>query len=78
LPATWYFQINGLDLSNVGSGITAGSIAGVAFDPVWFPKLTPTTVAEPMLALLFIVALAVIYPGLKAALIKPVDAIHHQ
>ena len=37
-----------------------------------------STFTEPILVLVVIVAIAVLYPALKAALIRPVDAMHHQ
>tara|TARA_B100000959_G_scaffold185050_1_gene193501 strand:- start:71303 stop:72457 length:1155 start_codon:yes stop_codon:yes gene_type:complete len=77
IPPSYYFQNNGLDLSNIGSDSTI-SVAGVAFDPLWFPILTTSTILTPIIALFIITALAVIYPGIKAALIRPVEAIHHQ
>jgi putative ABC transport system permease protein len=51
---------------------------GVAFDPVWHAVVTPNTIAGPMVMLLVMVFLAVLYPALKAARLRPVEAMRHQ
>ncbi|MFO7562514.1 MAG: FtsX-like permease family protein [Enhygromyxa sp.] len=71
LPANWYMVHRGLDLSALGNV----SMMGVAWDPVWRSKVELDTYLSPVLTLVVIVALAVSYPALRAALIRPLDAI---
>jgi putative ABC transport system permease protein len=73
-PGLIYLRDVGLDMGSMG-GI---SMMGIAFDPIWRAVITPTSFGQPLVTLLFIVALAVIYPALKAATIKPIDAIQHR
>ena len=72
---SWYFQENGLDMSSLAEEI---SFAGIAFDPVWYAALTVNSILIPVVFLFAIAAIAVIYPAAKVAIIKPIDAIHHQ
>ncbi|MBI4666187.1 MAG: ABC transporter permease [Nitrospinae bacterium] len=75
LPVALHYQAHGLDLSWAWKG---GSFGGVAFDPIWKAKVTLKTVLEP-LVFLFIVAMgAVVYPGIKAAILHPAQAIRHR
>ncbi len=75
LPLSYYYQVNGIDLTNFVSGTTFG---GIAFDPIWRTLITPRAVISPIVTLAIIALIAVIYPAVKAALIRPVSAIHHQ
>lgn len=70
-----YFQKNGIDLSSMAEGASFG---GVAMDPVWRAYLTTDAVVIPIVFLFIIASLAVLYPAVKAAVIKPVSAIHHR
>jgi len=54
------------------------AIAGLAWDPVMHARITQDTFTTPIVLFVFVVALAVLYPALKAALIKPVSAMRHQ
>jgi ABC-type lipoprotein release transport system permease subunit len=74
VPAGWYLSVKGIDMSRY-AGV---AIAGVAWDPVWRSAFRPETLLGPILTLLGVVSLAVLYPALKAAMIQPVDAIHHR
>ncbi|MGK7344963.1 MAG: ABC transporter permease [Candidatus Nitrospinota bacterium M3_3B_026] len=77
LAASWYFQVHGIDLSALTGETGMAAVAGVAFDPVWHAKLTAEAAIVPLAVLVAIAQLAAIYPGVKAALIRPVQAIHH-
>ncbi len=74
IPSLWYLTTYGIDMGSLG-GI---SIAGIAWDPVWRPVVSASTFVGPAIMLAVIVQLAVLYPALKAAAIRPVEAIHHQ
>jgi len=74
VPGLFYLVHHGLDLSGLGGT----SFAGIAFDPVWRGVVTPMTIVAPVITLLFMVGIAVLYPALKAARLKPVEAMHHQ
>ncbi len=70
-----YFQTHGLDMSSLAGDI---SFAGIAFDPVWYAHVSLKILINPVLFLFIISILAVIYPAIKIARIKAVDAIHYQ
>jgi len=74
VPGLFYLVHHGLDLSGLGGT----SFAGIAFDPVWRGVVTPMTIVAPVITLLFMVGVAILYPALKAARLKPVEAMHHQ
>jgi ABC-type lipoprotein release transport system permease subunit len=73
--AAYYFQLNGIDLSGIAS---AASIGGVALDPVWNARITSKVLWLPIAFLAGVAMLAVVYPAVKAAVIKPVKAIYHR
>lgn len=75
VPVVLHYQTHGIDLSALTPGGTLGS---VAFEPVWYLQLTSDVVVIPVLFLFGIAGLAVLYPAIKAAVIRPLDAIHHQ
>ena len=77
LPLSLYFESHGIDLSRVAGASTLATIGGIAFDPVWNTRVTLESTFLPLAALAAVVFLAVIYPGVKAAVIQPVKAIHH-
>jgi putative ABC transport system permease protein len=74
VPGLFYLTRHGLDLSGLGGT----SFAGIAFDPVWHGVVTPMTIVAPVVTLLFMVGISVLYPALKAARLKPVEAMRHQ
>ena len=69
-----YFETHGIDLRGVASD---ASMMGVTFDPIWYTRVTPEVVWIPAASLVVVVLLAASYPGLKAALIAPAEAMHH-
>jgi ABC-type antimicrobial peptide transport system permease subunit len=76
IPLSLYNQSHPLDLSFLAS--TSSTIAGIAVDPTWYCTVTLETVALPVLFLYIISMAAVLYPAGKAALIRPLQAIHHR
>jgi len=75
IPVSLYLENHGINYSAFGDG---AAISGVALDPIWTSHVTIETVIEPILFMMGMVLLAVIYPGLKAALIQPIKAIYHR
>jgi len=73
VPSLWYLSNTGINLAQLG-GVT---IMGIAWDPVWRAAVQADIFTRPILVLVSIVAAAVFYPALKAALIRPIDAMHH-
>ena len=74
IPGLLYLQDTGLDLTSYGDM----SIAGIAWDPVMRAVINENTFVGPVVAMLFIIGLAVIYPALRAAMITPVEAMRHR
>jgi len=74
IPGIAYLSNTGIDLGKL-AGI---SIMGIALDPVWRAAVSVRIFAAPIGVLILIVGVAVLYPALKAALIRPVEAIHHR
>ena len=72
---SWHYRDPGLDLSGL---MDATTISGVAMSPLWPARLSAEAVLQPVVLLFVMAVLAVIYPGLKAALIRPVQAIYHR
>ena len=75
ISVSYYFQGNGIDLTKLADGVT---LAGVAMDPIWKARISTESCVIPVLFLFIIGTIAVLYPAAKAALIKPVSAIHHR
>lgn len=73
-PGLWYLTKVGINMGSLG-GV---SVMGLAMDPVWRAKVSVNTFASPVLTLVIIVFFAVLYPALKAAWIRPVEAMRHQ
>jgi len=69
-----YYKVKGIDLSAISSGASFG---GVAIDPIWYAHVTTEAVLIPIVFLFIIALVAVIYPAIKAAVIRPVKAIHY-
>jgi len=74
IPASWYLATSGIDMSSM-SGL---SISGMTWDPIWLAKINANTITGPVVTLVVIVLIAVLYPAFKAALIRPIAAIHHR
>jgi ABC-type lipoprotein release transport system permease subunit len=72
LPVCMRLAEKGLDLSSIVDDITIG---GAAMDPVWFGVISPAVFLAPAAIILSSTLCASIYPGLKAALIRPVEAL---
>lgn len=76
VPLSFYCQTHPLDFSWLAK--TSSTIAGVAIDPVWYCHVTLNTVVMPVVFLYVIAGVAILYPAIKAAVIRPVQAIYHR
>jgi ABC-type lipoprotein release transport system permease subunit len=73
VPALFYLTRVGIDLGSL-AGI---SIVGIALDPVWRATMNAQVFTSPVLTLVAIASVAAFYPAMKAAWIRPVDAMRH-
>lgn len=73
LPAMYWLSTEGLQIA----GLAGVSMMGMTMPPVWHGVYTLDTVSVPLLMLFGIVFVAVLYPAVKAAWIRPVEAMHH-
>ena len=74
VPTLLYFARSGLDVAGLG-GV---SVVGMAMPQIWYAEAGPGSYSGPIAALIVIVALAVLFPAVKAARIEPVSALHHR
>ena len=72
-PVVLYLRDTGLDLQSL-AGV---SVMGIAFDPHWRAVITVDVFTSPVVMLAIVVAIAVLYPAIKASTIRPVEAMHH-
>lgn len=75
VPLSMFFASHGIDLSAFMQDV---SVMGVAFDPVWYTEPTTLNVVLPVVVLFAVTVLSALYPGIKAAVIRPVEAIYHR
>ena len=76
LPLSFYCASHPIDFS--GMLATSSTIAGIAIEAKWYCVVTPASVLTPLLVLYLVAGIAILYPAAKAALIRPVTAIHHR
>ena len=74
LPAMWYLSTAGIDVGK----LSGTNVMGVAMRPVWKGTYDLATCSGPLAMLALIVLLAALYPALKAAWIRPLEAMHHR
>jgi ABC-type lipoprotein release transport system permease subunit len=74
VPLAFYLETHGIDLGIFAQGAT---ISGVAIDLVWRSLVSVSSILMPLIFLYILVLLGTMYPAIKAARLKPVDAIHH-
>ncbi len=74
VPGLYYLTHVGIDMSSMGN-IT---IQGIVWDSVWRAHVSVETFVGPTAVLFTVVGIALLYPALKAASLRPIEAIHHQ
>ena len=72
-PGMWYLATYGIDVGALGGM----EMAGLTMPAVWKAHFAVDTTGVPVALLFFIVLIAVIFPALKAAWIRPVQAMNH-
>ncbi len=75
IPVNLYMVSTGFDMRSLMGDAT---VMGVAMDPIWRSEVDANTYITPVITLVFIVGLAVIYPALRAAFIRPIEAMRSQ
>lgn len=73
-PLLYYLARHGIDLAS----LAGASIQGVAYDSHWYAAVDRTTFTGPLAMLLVAVAIALIFPALKAARLSPLDAMRYR
>lgn len=73
VPAAVYLSRVGIDMTF----LSGASVAGMALPPIWRATFTPDAVAGPVVMLLVIVGLAVAIPTVRAATLRPLDAMRY-
>ncbi len=76
IPLSLYCEIHPLNLSSLAPD--SATIAGIAFDPLWYCDLTSNSILLPLFFMFLFTVLAILYPALKASLIQPLKAIYHR
>jgi ABC-type lipoprotein release transport system permease subunit len=69
---TWYFQVNGIDISGSSELLSHYGISGRLY-----PKLSLASIISGPMAVMIITFLAALYPALKIRRLRPVEAIAH-
>lgn len=75
VPISLYLENHGIDLTHFADST---AFAGVAIDPIWRSITNLDSIIQPVIFLIVLSMLAVIYPGIKAAVIQPIKAIQHR
>ncbi len=70
-PLLWYLEVRGLDLRGV---IGSLSVVGVVLDPVWYGRHDVATYLHAAAGLALTAVGAALYPAIRAARFRPVDA----
>ena len=70
-PLVWYLQTYGLDLRTVMGEL---SLAGVVLDPIWYGQHDFPTYLRAALGLALVAVVSALYPAIRAARFRPVEA----
>ena len=70
-PLLWYLQVYGLDLRSVMGEL---SMAGVVVDPIWHGRHDFPSYVQAALGLAAVAVVSALYPAIRAARFRPVEA----
>jgi len=73
IPILYYLSTVGIETGR----LTGMSIAGATIDTTWKAMISVDTFTMPIKTLVIIVFIAVLYPAIKAARLRPVEAMQH-
>ena len=71
-PLLWYLQVHGLDLRSFMGEV---SMVGVVVDPIWYGRQDLAAYGRAALGLAVTALVSALYPALRAARFRPVEAI---
>ena len=71
---TWFFMGDGFDLSQISGAMDDMTFSGVAIDPVIYPMFRMARVVQSLGFVVFLGALASVYPAIRAATIDVAEA----
>lgn len=74
LPGIWYLSETGIDMGVLGGM----SVAGIVWESTMRASVSAETFSGPIIMLVAVVTVAVLYPAIKAAMIRPISAMQHQ
>ena len=75
LLCTWYFLGDGWDLTALMENMDEMTFSGVAVDPVIVPLFTARRIVQVLVFILFVGAMASVYPALRASKIDVTEAL---
>ena len=72
IPVLWYLQVHGLKLGGDGNTI---SLAGIVVGPLWYGRQDFAAYSQAALGLAVTALAAALYPALRAARLRPAEAL---
>ena len=72
----WYIVVHGLDFSSAGED--GFSFSGIVLDPIIYGVVRPISIAYIVVAVFVVSVLSSLWPALRAARLRPVEAIRSE
>ena len=72
IPVLWYLQVHGLKLGGDGNTV---SLAGIVVGPLWYGRQDFTAYSQAALGLAVTALASALYPALRAARLRPAEAL---